>query len=291
MLKTRPRHAQKLGLEWLTGVGIALLSVWLGWPSLGAADPGEARVSLAPVSPVVVVAEGTLTVDLYHAELESVLREIATRAAFDLRTSGQLGRVTAAFTGVSLEEGLRRLAPEHELMLVYRAPSGGAAPTLVEVRVFAGTRPNDSRSAAADLAEIRQLLRSGGGQAGAARLADLLGAPDATVRTRAAAALGRMGGMNAEAPLTAALSDQAAEVRVQAVGALGRIAGARAIPALQGLLLRDPDPGVRRAAARTLGMLRGAAATSALAAAAADPDASVRQEVSRALRRHGVAGP
>lgn len=246
-------------------------------------------MSLAPISPVVAIAGGTLTVDLHHAELESVLREIATRAAFDLKTSGQLGRVTATFTGVPLEEGLRRLAPEHELMLVYRAPSGGAAASLVGVRVFAGTRPNDPRSAAADLAEIRGLLRSGGSQEGAARLADLLGAPDSTVRARAAAALGTVGGMNAEAPLTAALSDQAAEVRVQAVNALRRVAGARAIPALQGLLVRDPDPAVRRAAARTLGMLREAPATSALTAAAADPDASVRQEVARALRRHGVA--
>ena len=290
MLETRPRHTQKLGLGWLTGVGIALLSVWLGCPSLGAAAPGEAGASLAPVSPVVVVENGKLTVDLQHADLESVLREIATRAVFDLRMSGQLGRVTATFAGVSLEEGLRRLAPEHELMLVYRAPSGGAAASLVEVRVFAGTRPDDPRSAAADLAEIRRLLRSGG-QEGTARLADLLGAPDSTVRTRAATALGRVGGMNAEAPLTAALSDQVAEVRLQAVDALRRVAGARAIPALQGLLLRDPDPGVRRAAARTLGMLREPPATSALTAAAADPDASVRQEVARALRRHGVAVP
>ena len=117
-----------------------------------------------------------------------MLQEIATRAAFDLKTSGQLGRVTATFTGVPLEEGLRRLAPEHELMLVYRAPSGGAAASLVEVRVFAGTRPNDPRSAAADLAEIRGLLRSSGSQEGAAQLADLLGAPDSTVRARAAAA-------------------------------------------------------------------------------------------------------
>ena len=122
--------------------------------------------------------------------------------------------------------------------------------------MFAGTRPDDPRSAAADLAEIRRSCSGAGVREGTARLADLLGAPDSTVRTRAATALGRVGGMNAEAPLTAALSDQVAEVRLQAVDALRRVAGARAIPALQGLLLRDPDPGVRRAAARTLGMLR-----------------------------------
>ena len=84
----------------------------LGSPSPGrTADLGQESAPAAPISPVplVVVEEGKLTVDVHHAELESVLREIATRAAFDLRTSGKLGRVTATFAGVSLEEGLRQL--------------------------------------------------------------------------------------------------------------------------------------------------------------------------------------
>jgi HEAT repeat protein len=239
----------------------------------------------------VVVEEGKLTVDVHHAELESVLREIATRAAFDLRTSGKLGRVTATFAGVSLEEGLRRLAPGHELMLVYRAPVGPSAQALVEVRVFAASPPSDPRRAAADLAEINRLLRTGAGPEGIARLVDLLGAaPEPAVRSRAAAVLGWRGGIGSEAALTEALNDPAPDVRIQVVDALRRVAGARAIPALQ-LLLRDPDAVVRRAAARSLGMLPEAAATSALTAATGDPDASVRKEVIWALRRRGVLDP
>ncbi len=114
-------------------------------------------------------------------------------------------------------------------MLVYQVPAGRAEPVLVKVRVFASAPPNDPRRAAADLAEINQLLRTGG-QEGTARLADLRGAaPNPMVRIRAAAALGRTGGVGAEATLTGALNDQAAEVRVQAVDALRRVAGARAI--------------------------------------------------------------
>jgi hypothetical protein len=57
---------------------------------------------------------------------------------------------------------------------------------------------------------------------------------------------------------------RAPDVRAQVVDALRRVAGARPIPALERLLLRDPDAAVRRAAARSLGMLPEAAATSAL---------------------------
>ena len=53
----------------------------------------------------------------------------------------------------------------------------------------------------------------------------------------------------------------------------------------------NPDAVVRRAAARSLGMLPEAAATSALTAAAGDPDASVRKQVIWALRRRGVLDP
>jgi len=278
----------------LLGVAIASLCAVLGSPSPGrTADLRQQSAPAAPILPVplVVVEEGKLTVDVHHAELESVLRDIATRAAFDLRTSGKLGRVTATFAGVSLEEGLRRLAPGRELMLVYRGSVARAEQALVEVRVFAGSPPSDPGRAAADLAEINQLLRTGAGPEGIGRLVDLLGAaPEPAVRSRAAAVLGWRGGIGSEAALTGALNDPAPEVRAKVADALRRVAGARAIPALQ-LLLRDPDAVVRRAAARNLGMLPQDTATSALTTAAADPDSSVRKEVIWALRRRGVLDP
>jgi HEAT repeat protein len=141
---------------------------------------------------------------------------------------------------------------------------------------------------ATTLAEISQLASAPDRQYAAQRLAELLGAPDAAVRTRSAWALGRVGGPRAATALAAAARDQAPEVRVQAVGALTAVEATRAIPTLGDLLLRDPDVRVRRAAARALGTLPDPAATSALSAATQDGDMLVRRDVANALRRRGV---
>jgi hypothetical protein len=244
---------------------------------------------------------GRVTVDVRDAELEDVLEQIATGSGFRLKTAGQLGTVTIAFTGLSLERALRRLARDHELMLVYGATAAARGASLLEVSVFAAP---PSRSAldrlgsgsalerAALLAEIDRLGRPGGDGRGVPRLTELLArAPDPSVRARAAQALGRVGGAGAGPPLTGALSDQAASVRLQAAYALRSVAGPAAIPALGGLLLADPNAAVRRAAARMLGAMPDPAATAALDAAVTDADAGVRLDVSRALQRRGLSAP
>jgi hypothetical protein len=241
--------------------------------------------------------DGKLSVDLRDADLADVLQQIAVRAGFQLTTSGPLRRVTAVFTDVSLEEGIRRLVRDHELMLVYRpAKADRAAGRLVEVHVFAAAAAPDPVQPAAALAEInqmlRQMLRSGSDQRTVARLTELLSlAADPPVRARAAWALGKVRAPAGATALAQALSDQAAQVRIQAAFALRGIQGLQAIPALAGLLLRDPDATVRRAVAGALGTLRDASATEALRAALADADLSVRQQATQALRGQGVLTP
>jgi hypothetical protein len=239
-----------------------------------------------------VAVEGDmLSVDLHDAELEQVLQDIATRAGFKLTTSGRLGRVTASFEGVPVEQGLRRLTRDSEVVLVYGTPERGSPGSLAEVRVF-GAASREGPGAADAVSEIDEMARAGDSEENAAKLTELLGsAPRSEVRARAAWALGRIGGSDAENALTGALSDQAADVRVQALYALQRVSGVEAVPAIQGLLLRDVDVAVRRAAARTLGMMQEPPATEALKAAAQDPDPTVRREVTRALQRQGVTSP
>jgi HEAT repeat protein len=86
-----------------------------------------------------------------------------------------------------------------------------------------------------------------------------------------------------------ALSDQAPAVRIQVVRALPLVEGIRAIQALQGRLLRDPDAGVRLAAARALEAVPTPSAMAALSAAASDADPSVRREIAAALQRRRAA--
>lgn len=115
---------------------------------------------------------------------------------------------------------------------------------------------------------------------------------DTSLRLRAAKALGALGptARGAVADLTAVLEDPDSDVRRAAVAALRLIqpAAERPSEALVRAIakdLADPDPIVRYSAARTLGRLGSAAASTATALQAllADPDADVRRAVAAAL--------
>ena len=259
----------------------------------------DVPVVVAPPE-LVVIEEGRVTIDAHDADLADVLAQLGARAGFRVRTSGSLGRVTDTFTAMSVEQALRRLVQDHELMLVYGSVSSASVrPTLIQADVFASTLSAAQVRAASEmlgrqraslLAEIDRLTRSRDVARGAPRLAELLGtASDSVVRARAASALAALNGPLSHPALARALGDSAPAVRAQAVRALRSVDGARAIPALGRVLLTDPDVTVRRAAAQMLGSLQEPAATSALSVASEDADAIVRREVTRALHRQGGA--
>ena len=93
--------------------------------------------------------------------------------------------------------------------------------------------------------------------------------------------------------------DPSFKVRVEAALILGRLAQRRSIPALAGAL-RDPNPGVRAAAADALGVVAeqsgdaagppGALPRDALLGALRDPEPGVRRAAHAALRRLGLNG-
>jgi hypothetical protein len=86
----------------------------------------------------VVVQEGRLSVDVQEADLGEVLAQIGRQAHIRISSGPSAGKkVSARFSGVELEEGLRRLlrlAPLSHLFLYANGPGGRV--TISEVRVL-----------------------------------------------------------------------------------------------------------------------------------------------------------
>ena len=298
----RSRSSLGIGRQARHRLAVACLAaaVALAWTAVAA--PADAPKISAPASPaqVVMVKGGRLTVDLRGAELADVLQQVAEAAGFHLTTTGELGRVTAAFSARTVEDGLRRLVQDHEMMLLYRPAGRNAAPAvLVEVQVFAsgsarGTaaapESRDVASAAVAIGEITRLVRARDAERGVPRLAELLAtSSDSVVRRRAVWGLGMLGRPAAAGAMSGALRDEAPFGRGQAAPALRRAAGAEAIGALSGVLGSDPDVSVRRDAARALTSFGTPEADAALSAAAGDSDPLVRDDARRAMDRQNMA--
>src|SRR5688572_4995409 len=123
--------------------------------AVAAADVPRASVPQTP-APTVHVEGQRVTVDVSNAELSDVLAELAGQAGFQLTTDADLGHVTTAFTVGSVEQALRRLVQDHEIMLVYSPSPGQTGGALTHVEVFASpASPEASRRAAASSAAER----------------------------------------------------------------------------------------------------------------------------------------
>ena len=276
-------------------VACLAVAVAVGWTAVAA--PADAPKAPAPAPPaqVVMVKGERLTVDLRGAELTDVLQQVADAAGFHLTTTGELGHVTMAFNARTVEDGLRRLVQDHEMMLVYGPAGRNAGPAvLVEVQVFAS---GSARGTAAGprlptpRAGRWPSARSPGWCARATLSAGCRGSPSSwprlpirLVRRRAVWGLSMLGRPAATGALSGALRDEAPIVRGQAARAARRAASGEAIQALSSVLGSDPDVSVRREAARALAALGTPEADAALSAAAGDSDQLVRD---RCAARNG----
>ena len=114
---------------------------------------------------------------------------------------------------------------------------------------------------------------------------------DPLIRRIAAIGLGKTPGDTALAALNAAIQDEDSSVKRRAIQGLGKKKDDRAVHALREVLLGDPDPQMRRAAVRSLGMMHTEEAFNALLSAEYDPDYYVRRETVLTLDRikeHGI---
>jgi hypothetical protein len=260
----------------------------LSTPVLGVSSSRGSSTVGSP--PVIRFSNNLLTVKLKDAPLEKVLTEIAGQAGIQIIFYGLLeGLVSADFTDLPLDEGLRRLIRDFDHIFIYGGDKKrDSEPEVKKVLVYSkkGTKPNEAsrtsligpqkRPAQGPPAVSQEFLvkaledkDSEVRQEAVDRLAEskdekaiihltkvLLNDKDADVRESAAEALGDIGDERAVAPLVQALKDKDAGVRESAVDALARIGGEQAIGPLMDAL-KDEDEDVREAAADALKKLTG----------------------------------
>jgi hypothetical protein len=265
----------------------------------------------------VTVADGRLSVRVDEVPLDAVLEAIAAQTEVAITIRGDPGTVRPqAFADLLLEAGIRRLAGERGLMMVFARPDDRSEPgRLREVRVYADLRSDDlarphgpltrtlgrlakerppapeppsyqdlaKKDKSERLAAIRGLARQKDEAAIEVLGALLAHDPDGTVRRIAATALGNIGGEDAATALESALADQDVEVRIQAMRGIYVIGHEAAAESLGELALGDADPELRRQAVHLLATLRSDEARSTIDLAASDPADSVRQAAEEVL--------
>ncbi|MCM2304505.1 MAG: HEAT repeat domain-containing protein [Elusimicrobia bacterium] len=180
--------------------------------------------------------------------------------------------------------GLRASNPADRLAAVNSAAVPrhvSAVPPLSAVLLRLDEKPEIRAAAATALGRI-------GDAVSAPALGEALNDPVPDVRYAAALALGRIPADGAATRLSRALrADTSWWVRYAAVLALGRTKKGFVVGALEECLLREPKWQVRMAAVRSLQDVGGARAAGAVARALRDPDSGVRTAAAIALGRIG----
>jgi hypothetical protein len=161
-----PRHARggltatnrpprRQGHRIVAGSATLLVILLLGpaaRPWAGKPNPGD----LAPKGPAprlhVAVQQGQLSVDLWEADVQEVFTQIGQKAGIPIIMSPSAGeKISAQFTGVPLEQGLRRLLQQASWSYVIRYavdPIGGVG--MREVRVLGKAQEGDAAPVVAE---------------------------------------------------------------------------------------------------------------------------------------------
>jgi hypothetical protein len=147
-----PRHHGRRSLEGWTSLLVILLLGPAAWAWAG--EPNSEDMPLKRLAPRlhVEVQQGRLSVDLWEADVEEVFAQIGQKAGIPIIMSPSAGEtISMQFTGVTLEQGLRRLlqrASRSYVMLYASDPAGGVA--MREVRVFGKAREGDAAPVVAE---------------------------------------------------------------------------------------------------------------------------------------------
>lgn len=276
----------RMGLRIPQPFFLTCILLLLSFPVLGLGASGDSGTGSS--SFVLKVKDNLLTLKANDIPLKEVLTEIVNQTGIHILIHGELEEVLSAdFSGLPLDEGLRRLIKDSNYVFIYETGKGkGGEPPIKQVIIYSkkGGGPTERLESRVMVPEKREkhlpetleeasldsLVRAlkdkdpGVREEAVDRLVELDdrrviipltrvllqdSAPD--VRETAAEALGELGDKRAVRPLVQALRDREAGVRESAVDALAEIGGQEAINALKGAL-RDEDEDVREAAADAL---------------------------------------
>jgi hypothetical protein len=264
---------------------IALL-ILLSLPISRPGTPADLKTDSHPF--VIRAQDDLLTVRLRDISLERVLTEIANQTGIQITLYGPMdGFVSADFSNLPFERGLKRLLRDFNHILIYgkgkrsdqqireiiiyseegkglekRWESRSIAPQITPRRGLKEVTPDSVAKAMKDEdPDIREeavdVLAEMEDEKSIVDLSSLLlNDKDSEVRQRAAEALGDLEDERAVDSLIKALKDKDAAVRETVVDALSQIGGQKVLRPLRDAL-RDEDEDVREAAAAALEFLTG----------------------------------
>ncbi len=229
-----------------------------------------------------------LTMRVQDTPLKRVLAEISIQTGIDIILEGPADSpVTADFSSLTLEDGLKRVTRDFNRAFVYGLQYPGQAKAVMQT-VFLYVRAGEGlhRGAESQTIEPAEPARDAAPVAGQATLAsvgDLLNVKDPEVREEVVEMLAELkdgSGIPYLAQLL--LEDENDDVRVSAAGALGEFKDARAISALT-QALGDQNAEVRENVVLALGEIGGEAVAAPLKDAMLDENEGVSEVATQTL--------
>lgn len=241
----------------MLGASGSLLLLFL-WACGGGTESGSHDVLLS-------LHGEQLSATLRQASVGEVFAELARQTGIHVHVEGAaaIETVSAEFTNLPLEEGIKRILQGKNYALTYTAEThdrlGG--PKIVAVRVLATSTEPIPASPSSNVAT----------------------GPDPRLGTSAVVQGAEVGDHSALVSLLSATHDADPRARRTAVKALGDLGDESAVEALGQLLLSDSDKKVRRAATDALAEIGSPQALGALGRALKDHDLVVQRNAAEAI--------
>ena len=264
----------------------------LSWAALlllltAALLPGGARAEYAAEDHTFKIEyeQDLLTLRVQDTPLKRVLAEISIQTGIDIILEGSAeAPVTADFSSLTLEDGLKRVTRDFNRAFVYGLQHPGQAKTVMQT-VFLYVRAGEGLNRGGNSQTIKpaRVAEPNPGQASLASVGDLLKVKDPDVREEVVEMLAELkdgSGIPYLAQLL--LEDENDDVRVSAADALGAFKDERAINALT-RALGDRNTEVRESVVLALGEIGGEAVAAPLKDAMLDENEGVSQVATQTL--------